>query len=110
MYPQSSDSALSAALPDVLVIAVSTVLVIAIAAWLAHDIARRAIDRANPDEVSAVVGALAAVLTTLGAYLPWSGPNGVITPPTSDSPAPSADCPPDPALPTEQHETQRQTH
>jgi hypothetical protein len=81
MYPQSTESAVSAALPVIVVIALSAIVAIAITALLVRDIARRAIARANPDEVPAVLQALAAMLGPLADYLPWSGRKGQTGPP-----------------------------
>ena len=60
------------ALTAAFVIAASTVTAIAIAAWLVHRIARRAIDKVPPEEVAPVILALAALLSSLRVFLPWA--------------------------------------
>jgi hypothetical protein len=77
MYLQPSSSPVSPALPVVVVIAVTTILALAIAACLILSIARRAIDRTSPDEVPDVILALTAMLGQLADYLPWSGQKGL---------------------------------
>jgi len=58
-----------------IVIAVSTVTTIAIAAWLVHQVARRAIDKTTPEGVAPVILALGALLNPLRLFLPWTNPS-----------------------------------
>jgi hypothetical protein len=106
MYPQSTESPVSAALPVVVVIAFSTVVAVAITALLVWGIACRAIARANPDEVPAVLEALAAMLGPLGDYLPWSGRKGPADPPIPGNSAENTGASRR-ELPEEGHEAQR---
>jgi hypothetical protein len=62
-------------LPVVIVLAVSSVIAIAIAAWLVYQVARRAIDKTTPEGVAAVILALATLLNPLRLFLPWSTPS-----------------------------------
>jgi hypothetical protein len=55
------------------VIAASAVAVAVIAAWLAYQVAKRAIDKATPEGVASVVLALASLIDPLHKFLPWSG-------------------------------------
>jgi hypothetical protein len=71
MYPQSSDSVVSAALLVVVVTAASTIVAVAVAV-LAWDIARRAIARADADKVPAVLLAMATIIGPLAGRLPWA--------------------------------------
>jgi hypothetical protein len=106
MYPQSTESVVSAALPVIVVIALSAIVAIAITALLVRDIACRAIARANPDEVPAVLQALAAMLGPLGDYLPWSGRKGPAGLPAPGNAAQNTDSSHH-ELPKEDHEAQR---
>lgn len=73
-----SDATGPSSFPDelsvIIVIAVSGIAAMIIAAWLVYQVARRAIDKATPDGVAAVVLALAALLNPLRQFLPWSPP------------------------------------
>jgi Mn2+/Fe2+ NRAMP family transporter len=55
------------------VVAVSAVVALAIAAWLLHQVARRAIDKSTPEGLPAVLVALGAMIDPLRLFLPWSG-------------------------------------
>jgi branched-subunit amino acid ABC-type transport system permease component len=75
-----TESPIAGALPVVIVIAASAVTAIAIAAWLVYRVALRAIDKAPPEGVAAVILALGALLNPLRLFLPWpsrSEPGGV---------------------------------
>jgi hypothetical protein len=87
--PTQQVNLFSGALPVVIVIAVSALAMAAMAAWLVHDVARKAIDKTTPEGVAQVVGALADLLSPLQSYLPWSnrrtaGKSGVIRPPSGN--------------------------
>jgi hypothetical protein len=72
--PQTrTDYPISGVFPVIVVMAVSAVAAIAIAAWLVHQVARRAIDKVPPEEVAPVILALGALLNPLRLFLPWSG-------------------------------------
>jgi hypothetical protein len=73
MRPQPTSYYVASALPVIIVIACTAVIAIAISAWLVHDVAHRAIDRANPDKIPAVLLALGSLLHPLRLFLPWSG-------------------------------------
>lgn len=77
----------------VLVIAVSAVATITIAARLVLAIARRAIERTPPDKMPALIDALARMLGQLGQYLPWSSQPGVYRSPVHGTRAPAASHP-----------------
>jgi hypothetical protein len=78
----------SGVLPVIIVIAVSTIAAIAIAAWLVNQVARRAIDKATPEEVAPVILALGALLNPLQLFLPWRARSGPARlPPRSEAPA-----------------------
>lgn len=55
-----------------IVVAVSTLAAIAIAAWLVLQVAQKAIDKATPEGVAPVIVALGALLHPLRMFLPWS--------------------------------------
>jgi hypothetical protein len=102
MYLHPSSSPVWPALPVVVVIAVTTITAIAIAACLILSIARRAIEKASPDEVPAVILALTAMLGQLADYLPWSGQKDLANSPPRDSRAQTADNANDASLPEEE--------
>lgn len=62
---------ISGVLPVIIVIAVSAVAAIAIAAWLVNQVARRAINKVSPEGVAPVILALGALLNPLRLFLPW---------------------------------------
>jgi len=62
-------------LPVIIVIAISAIVAMAIAAWLVHQVALKAIDKTTPEEVAPVILALAAWLNPLRQFLPWSRPD-----------------------------------
>jgi hypothetical protein len=68
-----SSSLISGALPVIIVIALSTIIAVAIAAWLIREVASRAIEKTKPEDVASVVVALGALLNPLRLFLPWSG-------------------------------------
>ena len=70
--PTSTVYLISDALPVIIVIAVSALITAAIAAWLVHDVARKAIEKTTPEGVAQVVHALSHLLHPLRLYLPWS--------------------------------------
>jgi len=77
--------------PVVIVIGVSTVVVVAIAACLVYQIARKAIDKTNPEGVAPVVLALSSLPVALRLLLPWVSSSEATQRPvyTSDSAATS---------------------
>ena len=79
MFPEAQDS-VSAALPAIVVIALSSIAAIAIAAWLVREVARRAIDKTTPEDVASVVHELGALLNPLRLFLPWAGLKHLIAP------------------------------
>lgn len=72
---------ISGVLPVIIVIAASAVVAIAIAAWLVHQVARRAIDKVPPEGVAPVILALGALLNPLRLFLPWPNQSEPIQPP-----------------------------
>jgi hypothetical protein len=72
MHAQPSVYDAAGALPVIIVIACTTIIAIAISAWLVRDVARRAIERTSPERVPAVVLALGSLLHPLRLFLPWS--------------------------------------
>jgi hypothetical protein len=62
----------ASALPVVCVIAGTSLVALAIVAWLVRDVAVRAIARAKPDQVAAVIVALASLITPFHWIWPWS--------------------------------------
>jgi hypothetical protein len=74
-------------LPVIIVIAVSAVAAIAIAAWLVHQVARRAIDKVPPEGVAAVILALGALLNPLRLFLPWPNRSEPTQPPPQLAPS-----------------------
>jgi hypothetical protein len=72
MPPGRSTSLISGALPVIIVIALSAIIAVAIAAWLIREVAQRAIEKTTPEGVAAVVLALGALLNPLRLFLPWS--------------------------------------
>lgn len=70
IQPPVYDSA--GALPVIIVVASTTIIAIAISAWLVRDVAHRAIERTSPEKVPAVVLALGSLLHPLRLFLPWS--------------------------------------
>lgn len=85
MHPQPSAYDAASALPVIIVVACTTIIAIAISAWLVRDVAHRAIERTSPDNVPAVVLALGALLHPLRLFLPWSSRGkGQGLPPDSD--------------------------
>jgi hypothetical protein len=78
-------------LPAIIVIAVSAVAAIAIAAWLVYQVARRAIDKVPPEGVAPVILALGALLNPLRLFLPWSNRSEPTPlPPNTGNPAPTS--------------------
>ncbi|MGH3159844.1 MAG: hypothetical protein ACRDNF_25170 [Streptosporangiaceae bacterium] len=73
MHPHRVVYDAASALPVTIVIACTSLVAIAISAWLVRDVARRAIERTSPDKVPAVVQALGSLLHPLRLFLPWSG-------------------------------------
>jgi flagellar basal body-associated protein FliL len=71
--PDAPPYPVPAAIIMVVVIAASAIAALAITAWLLHQVARRAIDKATPDSVASVILALGALAGPLRAFLPWSG-------------------------------------
>lgn len=59
-------------MPAVCVVAVCAVVTIAIVAWLVRDLGHRAIDKSAPDQVAAVLLALAALVGPFRWIWPWS--------------------------------------
>jgi hypothetical protein len=82
-------SPIAGALPVVIVIATSTVIAIAIAAWLVYQVALRAIDKAPPEGVAAVILALGALLNPLRLFLPWPTRGEPTNPPHAEDYAPT---------------------
>lgn len=76
---------ISAALPVIIVIAISAIAAIAIAAWLVREVASRAIDKTTPESVASVVHELGTLLNPLRLFLPWSSPRCPIEPPENPS-------------------------
>lgn len=74
--PYLSDFPVPDALAITVVLALAAIVAIAISAWLVHDVAREAMKRTSPENVAAVVLALAALLRPLALYLPWFGGMG----------------------------------
>ena len=62
----------ASALPMVCVIAGSSLVVVLIVALLVREIAIRAIERATPDQVPAVIAALTGLITPFRWIWPWS--------------------------------------
>ena len=85
MLPEAHLSLFSSSLSVILVISVSTISTTAIAAWLVHKDACRAIDKASPESVAPVVLALGALLSSLRPVLPWFGPRTLATPTRDES-------------------------
>jgi hypothetical protein len=77
-------SPIAAALPVVIVIAVSAVTAIAIAAWLVYQVALKAIDKVPPEGVAAVILALGALLNPLRLFLPWPNRGEPAKPPHAE--------------------------
>jgi hypothetical protein len=70
----SSDAggySVAGALPVVMVVAVSGILALAIAAWLIRDVARNALERSTQADVPQVLAALGGLLDRLRLFLPW---------------------------------------
>jgi hypothetical protein len=65
-------------LPVVAVIAVAAVAAIAISAWLVLAVARRAIEKADPESIASVVLALGALLNPIRLFFPWNSRNGFL--------------------------------
>ena len=63
----------SGALPIVVVIAVSCVVALFIAAWVVRDVARLAIQRSDEQDIPRVLAALGGWLEQLRLFLPWQG-------------------------------------
>jgi hypothetical protein len=59
-------------LPVVCVIAVSSLAAIVVLAWLVREVAARAIEKAAPDQVAAVVSALAGLVSPFRWIWPWA--------------------------------------
>jgi hypothetical protein len=64
---------LASALPVVCVVAGSSLVAVLIVVWLVHAIAVRAIEKAPPDQIAAVVAALTGLVSPLRWIWPWSG-------------------------------------
>jgi hypothetical protein len=62
----------SGALPAIIVIAGSSVIIFAIVVWLVYQVARISIEKATPETIAPVVLALGSLLEAVGVYLPWS--------------------------------------
>jgi hypothetical protein len=67
------NDALANALPVLCVVAGSSLIVIFIVAWLVREVAVRAIEKAAPDQVVAVIIALAGLVSPFRWIWPWSG-------------------------------------
>jgi hypothetical protein len=72
MLPGLSIYPLADALPVVVVLALSGIVAMAIAAWLVHAVARRAIEKTTPESVASVIFALGALLNSLCGIVPWT--------------------------------------
>jgi len=82
---------ISGALPVIIVIAVSTLVAITIAAWLVYQVARRAIDKVPPEGVATVILALGALLNPLRLFLPWPNRSEPVQlPPNTENPPPTS--------------------
>jgi hypothetical protein len=64
---------LASALPVVCVVACSSLVAVFIVAWLVREVAVRAIERATPDQVAAVIVALTGLVSPFCWIWPWSG-------------------------------------
>jgi hypothetical protein len=63
---------LVSALPVVCVVAGTSLAVVLVIAWLVRDLGIRAIAKAAPDQVAAVVGALPGLVSPFRWIWPWS--------------------------------------
>lgn len=58
--------------PAVWVVAGTALVMVAIVAWVVREVAVRAIDKASPHEVAAVISALASLVSAFRWVWPWS--------------------------------------
>jgi hypothetical protein len=64
---------LASAFPVVCVVAGSSLIAVFIVAWLVRGVAERAIEKASPDQVAAVLRALPGLIIPFRGIWPWSG-------------------------------------